>query len=307
MTEQKATVVMDGKDQLLRFSVAPGHVRGIHVSLDEGWRTVLTQADYPEPVAILLGEALVATTMMVATLKFDGRLIMQLRGDGPLSMLVVQARSDRSYRALARWEGEVSGTSLTELTGEGQLALTIEPSRGERYQSLVPLGGERLADALTSYFEQSEQLPTRFVLAADAQRAAGLMVQRMPGEGGKAGSSSRDDWERVDALTATLGGEELLALEAEQALYRLFHEERLDGLEQVGLRFHCGCSRQKVGEMIASLGAEEAQAALDDEEATGVIRVDCDFCGSRYEFDAVDVAQIFAAEGGVQGGPARHH
>ncbi|MGC9456495.1 MAG: Hsp33 family molecular chaperone HslO [Halothiobacillaceae bacterium] len=302
VTDPSPPSVSEETDRLLRFAVAPGHVRGVAVSLDEGWRTVIEQARYPEPVARLLGEALAAATMMVATLKFEGRLVLQLRGDGPLNMMVVQVRSDRSYRALARWSGNPAGATLQELTGHGQLVLTIEPERGERYQSMVPLVGNSLSDALAVYFEQSEQLPTHFVLAADERRATGLMVQRMPGEGGRTGDGEpAEDWGRVEALVGTLSAEELLEHPVRTVLYRLFHEERVEALEQSPLQFVCGCSRQRVGEMIASLGAEEAQAALEDPEAEEVLRVDCDFCGQRYEFDAVDVAELFATDGLSQG------
>ncbi|MFP4294907.1 MAG: Hsp33 family molecular chaperone HslO [Halothiobacillaceae bacterium] len=307
MSEPAPPQVGDETDQLLRFAVAPGHVRGVHVCLDAGWRRVIDQARYPAPIAGLLGEALAAASMMVATLKFEGRLVMQLRGDGPLSMMVVQVRSDRSYRALARWQGEVSGARLDELTGRGQLVLTIEPDRGERYQSVVPLVGARLSDALAAYFEQSEQLPTRFVLAADRQRAAGLMVQRMPGEGGSAGTGdASEDWARVEALVETMTGGELLKHPAQTILYRLFHEERVEALERAELRFHCGCSRQRVGEMIRSLGPDEARAALEDPQADQVVRVDCDFCGERYDFDAIDVAQLFATTGQAPDGSERN-
>jgi len=299
--------IADERDQLLRFSVAPGYVRGVHVSLDQSWQTVLSRIEYPEPVRRVLGEAVAASMMLITTLKFEGRLIMQIQGDGPLSMLVVQARSDRSFRALARFSGDVQDALLNELAGNGQLVLTLEPVRGERYQSLVPLAGQSLADALAVYFQQSEQLPTRFILAADDQRAVGLMVQKMPASTRGEQEAATEDWERVDALCATALPEEMLSLPAREMLYRLLHEETLQGLEQADLRFVCGCSRQKVGEMIVSIGAEAAQAALADEKAAGVIRVDCEFCGSRYEFDAVDVAQLFATEGNVQGGPEGRH
>ncbi|MDD3609335.1 MAG: Hsp33 family molecular chaperone HslO [Halothiobacillaceae bacterium] len=292
---------MSDPDTLIRFVVDPGHVRGEHIRLGTAWRTVLGRLAYPEAVRDLLGEAVAATNLLVATLKFEGRLTLQVRGAGPVSLLVVQARADRRFRAMARWQGEdVARGTLGELLGEGQLVITLEPARGERYQGIVPLSGATLAEALEEYFTRSEQLPTRLWLAADGEHCAGLLLQKMPGEGEEA----EEDWSRVGHLGATVRHEELLSLPGETLLYRLYHEERVRVLEESDVHFHCGCSRQRVGEMLLSLGREEAESVLEEQ---GSIEVDCEFCNAHYRFDAVDVAQLFVAEDATSTAhPTRH-
>ncbi|MHB9022268.1 MAG: Hsp33 family molecular chaperone HslO [Halothiobacillus sp.] len=290
-------------DQLVRFGLATGKVRGVAVSIDHSWQTAGEHHDYPPAVAQLLGQCVAAALTMVATLKFDGRLIMQFRGAGPVSLLVVQARSDLTYRVTAQWSDALDKTQLDQsiqvLFGRGQLALTLEPNEGLRYQSLVPIEGASIASALEGYFQQSEQLPTRLVLAADAQRAVGLLIQQVPGEGGtpmvraaKADANFDHLSIMVDTLLTPKGLVEVQTTAVPTLLYRLFHQDALVLTQLSPVGFFCGCSRDGVGHMLRSLGRAELDAALRDTELPGYVSVRCEFCGTQYNFDVVDVEQL---------------
>lgn len=277
-------------------------VRGELVQLDRSWQTLLTRCDYPPAVAELLGEAAVAAVLLAATLKIDGKLTLQLMSDTPLSersnetgkplaihLLVMQVSSRRELRGLAHWHGDAlqdDARGLKLLEG-GRLVITIETARGERYQGIVPLEGERLAHALQGYFERSEQLSTRLWLEADLHHAAGLLVQKMPEH---LSAAEDEDWNRIVALSDTVTREELLALPADTLLRRLFHEEDRRVYTPEHVRFMCSCSRERVGEMLRGLGSEEVLNTLAEQ---GVIEVDCEFCNAHYVFDAVDVAALF--------------
>ena len=288
-----------GIDGLSRFLLESSNVRGEIVQLDATWDAVLSRKSYPPPVRRLLGEAMSATALMAATIKFDGSLILQIRGTGPVHMLVVQATARHTMRGLARWRGEVGGERLDELVGEGRMAITIDPGPGmERYQSVIDLVGGSLADALERYFESSEQLPTRFRLAASAERCAGFLVQKLPPVGGRAapGGVEEDEaaWRQASLVARTVASDELLRWPAAMLLRRLFPDRPVRLFEGSPLRFHCGCSRAVIESTLRALGPEELRTTLAEEG--GEIRVDCEFCDASYTFDAVDVEQLFAGD-----------
>jgi molecular chaperone Hsp33 len=274
-------------DSLHRFLFEQAGVRGELVYLDASWRAVLDIHPYPDSVRNQLGEALSAVLLLAGTIKFEGSLILQAQGDGPLRTLVAQATDRRTVRGLARWDGEVPETAgLNDVFGEGKLVLTILPNGGERYQGIVPLEGSSLAAALETYFSASEQLDTRLWLTANAQRAAGLLLQRLPAEQG-----SDEDWERIALLAQTVSTGELLDLTAERLLYRLFHEETVRLFDSEPVAFRCSCSRQRIQDTLRALGAQEVASILQDE---GAIEVDCEFCNRHYHLDRVDALKLFA-------------
>lgn len=280
---------MSDSDSLWRFLFESTGIRGNLVHLDASWRAVLDTHAYPESVRALLGEALAGVSLLTATLKFEGSLILQVQGPGPLRTLVAQASSARTLRGLARWseEQEVpSGGPLRERFGEGQLVLTIETAQSEPYQGIVALEGEHLAEAIERYFSDSEQLPTRLWLAANGERAAGLLLQRLPGA-----HTEDEDWARVGHLAATLSTSELLGLPADALLHRLFHEEAVRLFEPEPLAFRCGCSRARIEDTARLLGAEEIESIIAEQ---GELRVTCEFCNRDYRFDPVDARAIFA-------------
>lgn len=303
-------------------------VRGAVVRLTDAWVEILrrrasntTHGAYPPPVQALLGEMTAAAVLMQSNIKFNGSLIVQVFGDGPVKLAVVEVQSDFSLRATATVNGALSpDASLSQMVNagnEGRCAITLDPKDrhpGQQpYQGVVPLFGdkreklEKFSDVLQHYMLQSEQLDTTLVLAADDKVAAGLLIQRLPmaGSANLAGASSQADedqiglnehYNRIALLAASLKREELLTLDVDTILHRLFWEEQLLRFEPLqgesGPRFACSCSRERVTKMMLSLGQAEADSILQERD---VIEVGCDFCGLQYHFDAVDTAQIFRA------------
>jgi molecular chaperone Hsp33 len=296
-------------------------VRGMLVRLTEGWQELLRRraagaGAYPQPVRQLLGEMSAAAALMQANIKFDGALILQVFGDGPVKLAVVEVQPDFAFRATAKVIGEVPADAKLEamlnVHGQGRCAITLDPKKrlpGQQpYQGVVPLHGDareplqEVSLVLEHYMLQSEQLDTRLVLAANDQVAAGLLIQRLPveGEGNLGGRRNEDDiglseaFNRIAMLAATLKREELLGLDADTILRRLFWEEPLrrfaPSTGDDGPRFACTCSREKVGGMLRGLGRPEADDILREQ---GRIEVGCDFCGVQYHFDAIDVTALF--------------
>jgi len=278
-------------DQLGRFLLPDAGVRGVHVRLDEAWRDIMGRAAYPPAVAELLGEAAAAAALFTGHAKVDGRLSVQLRGEGALRTLFAECTAAGTLRGIAQLgEGEVS-RNLQQAAPGGVLAITIEnPGSGARepirYQGLVALSGDTLAGAFEDYFRQSEQLPTRLLLAADEHQAVGLMLQKLPGDGGDA-----DGWGRASLLFDTLDPTELLELPADAIVHRLFHQDAPQWLDRRPLRFACSCSRERVAAMLVSLGREEVDAAV--EAGGGAAGIRCEFCGQAYRFDPAEADALF--------------
>ena len=279
------------EDRLTRFLLPEAGVRGVRVHLDETWRQIRTRAEYPDGLARLLGEATAAAALFTGQAKVDGRQSVQLRGQGALKTLFAECTAAGTLRGIAQFDEEAPAPEgLADLGPNPVLAITIEnPSPRDRdpqrYQGLVPLTGADLRAAFEHYFQQSEQLPTRLLLAADGERAAGLMLQKLPGDGG-----DEDGWTRATALFETLTEAELLALPGPTLLHRLFHEEAPEILAGRDLRFGCSCSKERVESMLQSLGHEEATAAVAD----GAARVRCEFCGQGYSFTHGEIEALFA-------------
>lgn len=280
-------------DRLGRFLLPDAGVRGVHVRLDEAWREIRSRAAYPPAVVELLGEAAAAAALFTGHAKVDGRLSVQLRGEGALRTLFAECTAAGTLRGIAQLgEGEVS-RSLHDAAPGGVLAITIENAgtgRREpmRYQGLVALSADTLAGAFEDYFRQSEQLPTRLLLAADEHQAVGLMLQKLPGDGGDA-----DGWNRTSLLFGTLGPDELLAQPADMLVHRLFHQDAPQWLDRRPLRFACSCSRERVAAMLLSLGRDEVDAALAAGDGTAEVR--CEFCGQAYRFEAAEARALFFA------------
>ncbi|WP_322014026.1 Hsp33 family molecular chaperone HslO [Paraburkholderia sp. J12] len=309
-------------DQLQKFMFSAAPVRGEIVSLRSTWQEVLARRRYPAPVQTVLGEMMAACALLSANLKFDGTLIMQIFGDGPVRMLVVQCGSDLSMRATARLADGLTpeeaaalpaDTTLAGLinpNGKGRCVITLDPASkqpGQQpYQGIVPLNDEdgplaSIAEVLEHYMHHSEQLDTRLWLAANGERAVGMLLQKLPGDGGIVPHENEldtDTWERVCTLGGTLSREELLEQESETLFRRLFWQENVRHFEPVQTRFQCTCSRGKVGAMLKMLGREEIDGVIEER---GHVEIHCDYCNQRYEFDPVDVAQLFSAPGLSEG------
>ncbi len=282
---------MAEQDSLTRFVFEHAPVRGAIVHLHATWREVLARHTYPAPIQRLLGELMAAAALLASGIKFDGKLIMQMQGSGPLKLAVVEITSQHTLRATARWEGEPRHGSLHSLLGEGRFVMTLEQSASgqQNYQGVVPLEGATVAQALEHYLVQSEQLDTRLVLAVDGTSTAGMLLQKLPEGAGQ----DADAWQRAQFLAATLTPAELLKLPARDLLLRLFHEETLRRFQQQPLSFHCGCSRERTDAMLRALGRAEVEATLAEQ---GQIEVTCEFCKAKYVYDAVDAALLFSPQ-----------
>lgn len=265
------------------------------VRLTASYREVLSHQPYPAQLAGWLGEGLAASALLMAGLKFEGRLSLQFQSPNALRLLYAECSSEGDLRGIARWqEGHAfSADFRAELTG-GLLVLTLESARQrERHQGIVPLEGDNLAECLAAYFQQSEQLETLVLLAADGQQCAGLLAQRLPSEGGHATAVDPDGWNRIGHLLATVGPQELCSSASDTLLERLFHDETRLLREPRSLRLRCRCSRDKVSEVLRQIGREEALAAAE----SGPAAITCEFCGRVYRFDRVEIEQLFHLAG----------
>ena len=289
-----------------RFIFDESDARGEMVSLELSYAEVLAKHAYPEPVAQLLGELMAAAALLVGTMKFDGLLILQARSEGPVPMLMIECSSEREIRGLARYEPDqiAADATLADLMPNGVLALTVDPTEGQRYQGIVDLDGQTLSECFTNYFVMSQQVGTKFWLNADGKRARGLLVQQLPADRIKDEDDRAESCRHIIALADTLKDEGLLGLDNETILHRLYHEEAVRLFDAQGLRFNCSCSRERSGNALVSLGLEDAQNLVV--EHGGHIEIDCQFCNQRYLFDAADVAQLFAGAGSDTPSDTRH-
>jgi len=323
---------MHDRDCLHRFMFEQYPIRGHLVHLDAAWRALIEHREYPEAIRDTLGEAAAASLLLAATIKFEGVLSLQLQGDGPMHLMLAQCTSGLGVRGLARYrEGSFAGAGagagtavgaatgaragngaagIVDLIGAGNLTVTLETDDGsQRYQGIVPITGQRLAESLQVYFENSEQLPTRLWLHADASGASGMLLQRLPIADASRGAHAvdvtavDDAWRRVQLIGETLTPDELRTLADAEILHRLFNEDDVRLYEPTPVYFRCRCSRERVSGMLQGLGETETRSVLAER---GAVEVHCDFCNRAYVFDAVDVAQLFNAEVANAGGSSLH-
>jgi molecular chaperone Hsp33 len=291
-------------------------VRGEIVSLAATWRQIKDRHPYPEPVLRMLGELVAASTLLSANLKFNGALVMQIHGDGPVRLLVVECNADLTVRATVKLATDqpiaedATFTSLVNAGGNGHFAITLDPrdrSKGQQpYQGIVPLEGKSVAAALEGYMRRSEQLDTQLWLAADDTHANGLLLQKLPLEGGhgasiehtQAEAHATEVWERAVTFANTLARDELLSADPPTLMRRLFWEETLAVYDPQPCAFRCSCTRERVGAMLVTLGSDEVDDMLAE---MGGIHVDCEFCNKSYDFDTVDCAQLFATSTTIEG------
>ena len=288
------------KDSLQRFLFEHMPVRGEFVHLDATWQAVLGRHDYPAPLRNMLGELMAAGALLAATLKFDGSVILQLHGSGPVSLVVAECTSDSTLRATAKWSGDIGAGDLPTLLGAGRFVITLVPREaGQTYQGIVDIQGGAVAACLEHYMHHSEQLKTRLWLSADPTRAAGMLLQQLP----EWSDADPDDWDRIVHLAATLTSRELLELPPETLLHRLFHEDDVRLFEPRVTAFRCSCSKQRVVSMLRMLGQDEVRSIIAERKT---IEVQCEFCNKTYVFDAVDAEQLFAADTVAQPQSTRH-
>ncbi|EKS7814480.1 Hsp33 family molecular chaperone HslO [Edwardsiella piscicida] len=282
---------MSHHDQLHRYLFDNLAVRGELVNASATYARILENHDYPAAVRALLGELLVATSLLTATLKFDGDITVQLQGDGPLTLAVINGNHHQEMRGVARLQGDIAdGSSLKHMLGNGVMVITITPKEGERYQGVVALEGDTLASCLEAYFMQSEQLPTRLFMFTGEQdgqpAAAGMLLQILPTQ-----PNNVDDLTHLSHLTATVTPQELFTLPANEVLYRLYNQEQVTLFEPQPIAFRCGCSRERSASALMSLPSQQLEELLAER---GSIDIHCDYCGSHYLFDRVDIDALRA-------------
>ncbi len=302
---------VETRDTLQKFIFDNAAVRGELVEISDTWREIQARHGYPKAVRAVLGEMVAASALLSANLKFNGSIVMQIHGDGPVRLLVVECDAQLRIRATAKLAGDAEVaedaglTALLNAHGRGRFVITLDPLEklpGQQpYQGVVPLDGEDMATVLENYMLRSEQMDTKLWLAADDKVSRGLLLQKLPrhtasGEGQVRQGSEEDDletWNRAVMLGNTLKQEELLSTDIQTLLKRLFWEETIRVFDPAHPQFHCSCTREKVGNMLRVLGREEVEDALAE---LGELGINCDFCGKHYAFDKVDCAQLFAGE-----------
>ncbi len=305
-------------DEVRRFIVENRPVRGHWVRLEGAWRELRAHRDYPELVRELLGQAVAASVLLAATLKFRGTLTLQLQGNGAVSLLVAQCTHDFRLRAVAQFDedavtvissGVRDAKTFRQLVGsEGRVAVTVEADeRSMRYQGIVPLTGASLAESLEAYFSSSEQLPTRVLLAADGERGAGVLVQKIPDRSADDEADMQAIWEDAQRGIERLSSNELLECPVEELLNRGFATHDLRLFRGAPIQFECRCNQGRVTNLLRALGPAEVRDVLQEQ---GAVTVTCEFCHRPYRFDAIDVEALFAEAGpeagDLDGSPSIH-
>ncbi len=288
-------------DQIHRFVLDGCNIRGEIITLSKTYQQATGHQNLPLEQQALLGEFLVAAGLLAETLKFEGVLTVQARGDGPVPLIMAEATDGHTLRGIAKKKDnaalatvDLAGARLADAVGTGILTLTIDPDQGQRYQGIVALESASLADCLSAYFAQSEQLPTRLWLFANDECAAGLLLQALPATADH--PSQSDSWTTAEMLAATVTADELLSLPHSEVLGRLFHEFEVRLFEPRPLAFACSCSAERSLNALTALGRADAFALLAEQQ---LIEVNCEFCGSQYQFGQSDLQALFGADGPV--------
>jgi molecular chaperone Hsp33 len=296
---------------LHRFIFENTPVRGNIVNLTNTFQLALNKQQLPAGLKRALGELMAASALLTATLKMNGSLVLQIQSKGALKLLVVECTSDFGIRATAKWNGEISDEqNLFDLIEHGQFVITLDPKDGgQTYQGIVPIEGDDISTILENYMLRSEQIDTKIWLASDGKSAAGMLLQKLPDTMNQVSKSEEsaehdvDAWNRVGHLADTITNEELLHLDTETLLHRLFHEEDVRLFEASNTKFFCSCTRTSVANMLRMLGNDEISSILEEQ---GKIEVNCDFCNTHYQFDKVDAAQLMVSDVAAQGSKEIH-
>jgi molecular chaperone Hsp33 len=284
---------MSTTDVLNRYLFEQLHVRGELVQLEQSYQQMIANHDYPLAIRQLLGELMAATSLLTATLKFEGEIAIQLQGDGPVTLAVINGDHQQQMRGVARFQEGVTTGSLKEMFGKGTMVITISPNKGKRYQGIVSLDQDNLAQCLESYFNSSEQLATRIWLFADTEKnkAAGSLIQILPDSEDK--NQLQQDFSHIESLTETIKAEEIHALDAQELLYRLYHQESVRIFEPQSVSFKCSCSEDKCLAAIANLSQDEIQEHLATYQQ---FEMTCDYCLTSYHFDETRLAPLLTSK-----------
>ena len=284
-----STEIPPSSDETRRFLFEDADIRGEIVHLDSAYREIIAIHQYPLAVSRLLGEFLAAAVLLSTNLKFEGTLILQVRSEGEIPLLMVECDHRLRVRGIARGASQATSDSNDQLLKDGQLAITIDPTHGQRYQGIVPLEQGSLSNSLDGYFKRSEQLNTRVWLTADGHRAAGLLLQQLPALITTDDDQRAHQWEHVYSLASTVTDCELRQVESEQLLYQLYHEDRVRLFEPSDVSFNCSCSRDRTHKALLTLNPADIEELLEE---LGSITMDCEFCNQHYQYSRSDLANI---------------
>lgn len=294
MSDTQHPRATEAANRSIRFLFDNADIRGETVHLDSAYREVLAIHQYAPAVGRLLGEFMAAAVLLSTTLKFDGKLILQARSEGQIPLLMVECNSALEIRAIARGADQATAEGFHQLLANGQLAITVDPDQGQRYQGIVPLAGDSLAHSLDAYFSSSEQLGTRLWLAADDQRAGGLLLQQLPQQLAEDAEQRQQQWEHACTMAETVRDTELLEMDTQQLLQLLYHEEPVRLYEPLAVAFRCSCSRERTLNALSSINPAEIEELLEE---LGCITMDCEFCNQQYRFSREDLAAAQESEG----------
>ncbi len=288
-----STEIPPSSDGTRRFLFEDADIRGEIVHLDSAYREIIAIHQYPLAVSRLLGEFLAAAVLLSTNLKFEGTLILQVRSEGEIPLLMVECDHRLRVRGIARGAEHATSDNNDQLLKGGQLAITIDPAHGQRYQGIVPLEQGSLSNSLDGYFKRSEQLNTRVWLTADGHRAAGLLLQQLPALITTDNDQRAQQWEHVYSLASTVTDCELRELESEQLLYQLYNEDRVRLFEPSDVSFNCSCSRERTHNALITLNPADIEELLEE---LGSITMDCEFCNQHYQYSRSDLANILGSD-----------
>lgn len=280
-------------DSARRFLFEDADVRGQTVHLDAAYREILSIHEYAPGVSRLLGEFLAASVLLATNLKFEGKLVLQARSGGEVPLLMAECDDQLHIRGIARGAEQATSRDNAMLLRDGQLAITIDPTNGQRYQGVVPLADGSLSHSLDAYFEQSEQLGTRIWLAADGNGAGGLLLQQLPPQVTGDEAARQAQWEHYSSLAATISDQELVGLDPQALLFRLYHDEKVRLFKRDPVAFSCSCSEQRSRNALSALAPAELEEILSE---SGVISVDCEFCNQQFRFAREDLGELLGAD-----------
>lgn len=277
-----------------RFLFADADVRGEIVRLSRSYTDTVSNHAYPPAVSKLLGEFLAAAVLLGSAIKYDGRLVLQVRGDGELNLIMSECTSDGAIRGIARFDKVPETVDFDSLTGDGLLVITVDSRRSDPYQGIVSLEGGSLAASLQTYFEQSEQLESWFYFAVDENQACGFLLQQLPGAASGDADLREERWQHLLTLAQTLTATEMLALDNDELLHRLYHQEEVKLFPPRQFHYQCSCSRERTAKALVSIGKEEVDSIIVEQ---GEVSIACEFCGTDYRFNASEIALLFQDRG----------
>lgn len=287
---------MSTSDTCQRFLFSNADVRGEVVRLTQSYTDTVNNHAYPPAVSHLLGEFLAAAVLLGSAIKYEGRLVLQVRGDGELNLIMAECTSEGAVRGIARFDTPPRSDEFSALTGAGVMVITVDSRISEPYQGIVTLEGGSLAASLKTYFEQSEQLQSFFFFAVDADQVCGFMLQQLPPARQIDVDERSATWQHLVTLAQTLTIHEMLSLSTEDLLHRLYHQDPVELFEPRSFHYQCSCSRERTARALVSIGKKEVESIVAEH---GAVKISCEFCGTDYQFDASEVALLMQDTGGV--------